>query len=201
MSPIIGYDQFGRPVYQQPPIMPQPGAYPSPMPNSQLDGLNNRLKELETKIYAPGQINPVQANPNNGPGQPVPVHSQTTPQAVSFQPVAGEEEAWAFKIDQWRLMAGERFYFINEKDNEFYIRWWDANNAENVRKVYREIDKPAAERDERQVEDPVIAYMRDMTDKLARLETQVGQMVSLIESKPADASQQKKAAKTKEADA
>jgi len=55
----------------------------------------------------------------------------------SFIPVSTEQQAWDYQIDQWRLMAGDKFYFFNEKDCEIYCRWYDAEKPEMMREIYR----------------------------------------------------------------
>ena len=164
------------PYYPAPGFAPQQQPPPTPMQpqqNPQIPQLEQRLKDMELRwanMYSQPYAQPQQASPQQ----------QQPSQAQTFVQVKSEEEAWNSPND-WQIMAGERRYFINEAAGEFYVKYFDANNAEMVRDVYRKIKRDAPTATESaEKPDPMISWMDGVSSKLEAVEAQIERLSELM---------------------
>ena len=97
------------------------------------------MRELEAKVamleqqqgQPMPQVQPQMQQPTT------PALAPTTPQVdveSGFINVESEQEAWAY--EDWRIMAGQTLYFLNQKGGAIYSKKFDANIPTTIKNVY-----------------------------------------------------------------
>ena len=157
---------YGYPHYQAPPpIQPHPYS-----PYSSANQMAHRLRELEAQQNATiGQspYGPV----GNQPGFNMYGQSTTAPASaqISLVSVQSVDDAWKYPAD----FAGNKQYFINDRDGEIYIKRFDANIPETVREVYKKIMPTVPTEEEKAKEDPLLPVISGIYEQVGGLENKI----------------------------
>lgn len=118
-----GFDMYGRPIMAPPPQYPL--VQPSVNHRVEMEALQQKMKEMEAKIYG-GNIGQTPVNQpgyeyGSGPGNQVPVAHAATALTVTL--VSSFDEAWKKPPDY----SGAKHFFYNESEEAMYILWVDEN--------------------------------------------------------------------------
>jgi len=162
-------------MYNYPPYYPP---YPPQYQNSQqfqnYQSLEDRLKRIESR-------QDFNIQPQNAPNGQQNTPPQQSSSQIPFISVKSADEAWAYKVDDWRLAIGEKFYFINEINGEMYVRYFDANTAQAHKKTYREVDTEQPAEKETEQKSNIID---SITPKIEALNTRIDELSDEIYNLP-----------------
>lgn len=176
------YDIYGRPVMARTQRLPTPTYQPNSL-EARFEKLETNFARLEALLNGTAPVrNSNQPFVPNGP-QPIGTPAQNndvrrSTQASPFIEVKSQDEAWQYEVEHYRLMGmGEKFYFHNKVANEFYCKWFDAENAEMMKEVYRKVPKAVSEKQVEKVLDNTV--IDTVLFKVNSIEEQLSQILML----------------------
>ena len=171
-------------MYNNPynPYLPYGGQNPynnTSQVNSQMEQLQAQLRKIESRLDY-GYPNKIDFSQNN-PQQSNPPQTK----GIDCIPVKSADEAWAYKVDEWRLAVGDKFYFVNDNNGEMYVKWFDANNAKTYNKIYREIDDEIKNEqteiiEQKNLVNEITPVLNSMSDKLEYIVVEIGKIPTII---------------------
>ena len=160
-------------------VYPEPTSYSNISPRrnpfmEKLDSIKKQLQEIEG-----GYVN----NPDNYDdtstryrGAPIQNTQPTTAsKEQSIIPVKSIEEAWNYDIPKWRFTsAGEKFLFYNEKDGEFYYKWYNFDIPKMMYQTFRLTSEDVTE-----AEPTKNVSLSDIMDKVNGLESRMDKIMAM----------------------